>query len=515
MFRFLHSWFDRDDGLEAIPLLPEEDPELSTPAGRMVDVHGLIVQASSRVPVGRLRKLGKTMVSLLSRRKIDELVTQAIRRFVERSGPDASPERLPEGAAREIRKEFDELLAQVLGSALDGDTAPENRAFEVIEGRGRPGMTLDRLELDPGRGLHVETRSVSAVGRMKGTGERVMAGQDNAFLKVLADASTRSILRQLDLGWVAHRDSGYIVGDPATQLGKIFGQVPRRPMKEGVLSPDEPAALFILSLLLRQVIGSPVKPGELCVYAVPADPLEGDRNFIYHQGAIESALKALGYAPRPMTESQVLVSSELKDQDYTGIGVSCGAGMTTIGIAYKGLSMLGFSMSRGGDWIDQRVAESLGIPPEEAGRIRASGMDLRSPKGRTEGAIAIFTRTFLQSITESLKAKLVEAQALPHFGRPVPVVCAGTAVEGAGFLELFKAEIEQARLPIRIDYLRLARDPRTAVAEGCLEAAQEETRSQGEFQEEAAPAALARAEVSGVPQRGLPSLSQLRASRAS
>src|SRR5579862_3316561 len=300
MFRFLHSLFDRDDAVEAVPLVPEEEPVLPAQTSRVLDVSGMLVQASSRVPVGRLRKFGKKVVSLLSRRKIDHLINQAIRRFVERADRGPSGEGLPPGAAPAIRKEFDELLTQHLGSALDGEAAPGGRAaVEVIDGSA---PSLDTLELEAGRGLHVETERLSGAGRLKSGGEVVVAVQRNAFLAVPGDESTKALLGPLELGFVAHGDQGYVLGDPAVELARIFGKTPRHPMRHGTLSPDEPLALFILSLLLRQVAGSPSKPGELCVYAVPADPVEGDRNFVYHLGAVESALRALGYEPRPMTE---------------------------------------------------------------------------------------------------------------------------------------------------------------------------------------------------------------------
>lgn len=516
MFRFLKSLFGQEEeSLEAVPLLPEEEPLPASGTRRVMDVGGMIAQASSPVPVGRLRRLGRKMVSLLSRRKIDDLVNQAIRRYVERTsgGPEGDP--LPPELHTEIRKEFDQLLAQHLGSTLDGPAASSgNGALEIVDGRPNPAHSLDRVDLEPGRGLHIETRSIVSAGRIKGTGEIVVAGQENAFLHVQADEGTKKLLRQLELGFATQGSAGYIVGDPAIELGRIFDKTPRRPMQGGTLAPDEPVALFILSLLVRQVIGAPQKEGEICVYSVPADPIEPDRNFIYHLGAVESALKALGYQPRPMTECFLLVSTELKDQDYSGIGISSGAGMTNIGIAYKGLPVLGFSISRGGDWINASAGEALGMPPEEIGRIRRGGMTLAAPSGRIEGAVAIYTRTLVHSWVEALKAKLSDAQALPSFGHPVPVVCAGSTVSVPGFLELLKEEIEQARIPIRIDYLRLARDPDAAIAHGCLEAAIEETRSQeAEAQGGPAPAALARAAVSGV-QRGLPSLSEFRKSLA-
>src|SRR5262245_7057834 len=258
-------------------------------------------------------------------------------------------------------------------------------------------------------------------------------------------------------------------------------------MKNGTLSPDEPVALFILSLLVRQLLGFPRKQGEICVYSVPADPADSDRNYIYHRGALESTLRSLGYTPRPMTESHLIVSSELKDQEYTGIGVSCGAGMFNVGVAYKGVPAVNFSTSRGGDWVDESVAHALGDPPERIREIKEGGMDLRKPDGRTQGAIAIYYRHLLQYTVETMRQKLSDAHDMPTFQKPVPIVCAGGASQIPGFLEMFKEELEKARgFPVKVEFIRMAREPMRSVASGCLQAALEEMRALVEPQLQAA-----------------------------
>jgi hypothetical protein len=210
-----------------------------------------------------------------------------------------------------------------------------------------------------------------------------------------------------------------------------------------------------------------------------------------------------------MVESHLIVSSELRDQDYTGIGVSCGAGMFNVGVVYKGLPALSFSTSRGGDWVDESVAEALGMPADDVRRVKEA-MDLRDPQGRVEGAIAIYYRNLLQHTLETMKQKLSEAQSIPSFGRPIPIVCAGGASLIPGFLDLFKDEVEKARIPILIDFIRLAKEPLRAVAAGCLQAALEETGAQSDAPPQTSPALLQRAAVSGTPKRGLPSLALLR-----
>ncbi len=348
MFKFLSSLFGGDTKpIEAIPLVEEADPTIPTRTRRVLDINGLLQQASAKVPFGRLLKMRKKAVHLLSREMINELINRAVKNIVDRYRvAEGTLLSVPQSQIEaETRQEFDQLLAAYLRSAQDAD-APDS-PVEVVPGNPRPEVSFDRMELASGRGLHVGTVNLVAAAKAASMGDFVYATERNAFLDVLADADTRKMMRQLNLGYVAQGDEGYILGEAASVLGRIFGKMPRRPMKSGLLSPGEPVALFILTLLVKQVLGRAHHDGEICVYSVPGDPVEADRNFIYHSGALESALKSLGYAPRPMIESHLIISSELRDQDYTGIGVSCGAGMFNWGGVYKALPALGFSTTGG------------------------------------------------------------------------------------------------------------------------------------------------------------------------
>jgi hypothetical protein len=109
-----------------------------------------------------------------------------------------------------------------------------------------------------------------------------------------------------------------------------------------------------------------------------------------------------------------------------------------------------------------------------------------------------------------MKQKMADAQSMPSFARPIPIVCAGGAAMIPGFLDLFKEEVEKARIPILIDFIRLAKEPLRAVASGCLQAAVEEMNAQGDAPNQPSPVVLQRAAVSGTPKRGLPSLQLLR-----
>lgn len=99
----------------------DEKPPVSGPSGegaspKMIDVQGMINQASRRVNVEDLVKKGRKTISVLSRDKIDELINQAVKNIADKyraiaagiAGAAAIPaEKEIEG---EAKAEFNELL---------------------------------------------------------------------------------------------------------------------------------------------------------------------------------------------------------------------------------------------------------------------------------------------------------------------------------------------------------------------------------------------------------------------
>jgi hypothetical protein len=232
--------------------------------------------------------------------------------------------------------------------------------------------------------------------------------------------------------------------------------------------------------------------GEVCAFSVPADPIDVERNVIYHRGALEAVLRKLGYTPKPMLEGHSVVFSELVQQDYTGIGISCGGGMFNVCISYKSVPALTFATSRGGDWIDNNVAAAIGMPASLVCSVKESGVDLMNPKDRVQDAIVIYYRNLIQYTLETIKQKFETAQNMPTFNKPIDVVCAGGTSMIQGFIDVFRDEFQKINFPIEVNEIRLARDPLKAIARGCLMAALEEQRALRELQPEVAPAAIAR-----------------------
>jgi hypothetical protein len=372
---------------------------------------------------------------------------------------------------------------------------PKGGSVEVVESADRRVFSFNKMELELGRGLDVGTVNICAAARRRDSGDIVYNIQRNAFLDVRSDTFTKKMLMKLGIDYIVQGDKGYVLGDPAFELANIFEKNTRRPMKDGMISPVEPEALLIVSLLAAELLGHPQRPGEVCAYSVPADPIDAERNVIYHRGALDTVLRKLGYAPKPMLEGHSVVFAELAEQDYTGIGISCGGGMFNVCIAYKSVPALTFSTSRGGDWIDNNVAAAIGMPASLVCAVKEGGVDLKNPKDRVQEAIVIYYRNLIQYTLETVKQKFETASNMPSFSRPIDLVCAGGTSLIEGFIDVFREEFEKINFPVEVARVRLARDPLRAISAGCLQAALEETRALEEVQPTVAPAAMQRAAI--------------------
>jgi hypothetical protein len=97
---------------ETPPTPAEEPPREEGTARKMIDVQGMIRQASKRVSVDKLVQQGKKYISVLSKDRIDELVNQAVKNIADKyralaagvTGLDAGQ------VEAESRQEFQELL---------------------------------------------------------------------------------------------------------------------------------------------------------------------------------------------------------------------------------------------------------------------------------------------------------------------------------------------------------------------------------------------------------------------
>jgi len=331
-------------------------------------------------------------------------------------------------------------------------------------------VTQNRTKFESGRGLDVGTANLaSAIQDVDGN--VTIKIQRNAFIDIDADHYTRNMLTKLNVQYVSINGKMVVVGDPAFELANILNRETRRPMKGGVLSPAESDAMPIEKILVENLLGPPNFSNEKCYFSVPADPLDADFNVVYHKGVFGSMVKKLGYEPKSILEGHSVVFAELAEDDFTGIGISCGGGMFNVCVSYKSIPALAFSTARGGDWIDRNVATVLGIKASRATAIKEKGVNLLNPRNREEEAIEIYYRNLISYTLEAIKTRFESSSGMPAFPEPVEIVCAGGTSMIGGFVEVFQDEFQSINFPIQVKNIRRAEDPLFTVAKGCLVAA--------------------------------------------
>jgi actin-like ATPase involved in cell morphogenesis len=325
------------------------------------------------------------------------------------------------------------------------------------------------------KGIDVGTMNI--VSAQQDDDETVFVQQRNSFVEIEYSDMAEQMLSRSDVLHIRKGDTVYVVGDDALNFANVFNRETRRPMSHGILSSDEQSAIPMIKLIIEQVAGEPERPGERLYYSTPADPIDSGLSTLYHQKTLESFLDEMGYDPEPINEGMSVIYSELADNEFTGLGISFGAGMTNVCLAYYAVPVMTFSIARGGDWIDEQAAQATGHTANKITSIKEDEfeLDFETDAGGPEGALAIYYENLLDYIIENIAAEVDEEDV--EEGLDVPVVVTGGTSSPDGFNELFEDHLEDADLPFSISDVRQTEEPLYSVARGALVASRTEEES--------------------------------------
>jgi len=278
-----------------------------------------------------------------------------------------------------------------------------------------------------------------------------------------------------DIDHIKSDDGTFIIGEHAYRYSNIFGGKARRCMEKGLISSSEIDSLEVLNLMIKNMIGTGNK-GDICVYSVPATPIDSELDVVYHKRVFNRIIQGLGYKPIALSQALAVVYSQCKEEKFSGIVIDYGSGMTNICLAYRRNPALEFSITRGGDWIDQGAARSLGI--KATGRVTAQKEKFADLNDFTKGdkkerrvreAITYYYQDLLNYSLDLIKEKFSEISEDIEIPEELPIIVSGGTSKAEGFLEFFRDVFDNfSDFPIEVSAIRHAEDPLTAVAEGCL-----------------------------------------------
>ena len=305
----------------------------------------------------------------------------------------------------------------------------------------------------------------------------------NAFLEMqLENDFVFNMMKKSGVPLIHREDANiaYALGEAAINMAYTMRNVElKRPMKDGCVNPNERDAFQIMSIMIHSLLDEISKDGEILYYSVPANAINENTDADYHRKILEAIFKAYksdnGFKvdARPINEAMALVYAELADKMFTGIGVSCGAGMVNVAFSLFGAEVFSFSIVNSGDWIDQQAArasgESIAFINKEKTKIDLS----KEPTTIVERAIKTQYELMIEKTVAGIKKGLTENKDKnARIGQPIDVIVAGGTSSPPGFDKLFDKLIRSTEMPVEIGNVIRPNDPLFSVAKGCLIAAE-------------------------------------------
>lgn len=277
--------------------------------------------------------------------------------------------------------------------------------------------------------------------------------------------------------FIKDADGSFIIlGKDAIEKAIERNDNARRPMSKGVVSAKEKDAKRILSFILKEVAGKASEPNEKLVFCIPAQPVDqedDDFDVGYHEDVVKAILAECGYDARAINEAEALCYAELENEDYTGIAISCGAGMTNVCVMLNGEPTVILSTTKSGDWVDHMTALATGekdsvVQAEKEGGGFVIGEHNENP---ILSAVSSYYERLIDYTTKQLTEALSNHKSLPKFKNPLTIVVAGGTSQAKGYIENFTKKLSENNFPLQIKAVKHASDPLHAVSKGCLIAA--------------------------------------------
>lgn len=339
-------------------------------------------------------------------------------------------------------------------------------------------------EFKPGVGVDVGTANI-VVCRQREDGTFVNRFHRNMLYPLDVSDESRDLLDRSKYLYVEVNDKFYVVGDDALRLVNAIGKGDVvRPMKDGLLNPSLKESADLLFFIIKAITGAPIIASESLRFSCPGNPVDIARDNLFHQMVLTHFFSSVGYNTKPVNEAMCIaydcnpiMKSDEGEQPISGITCSCGAGMWNIALCYKGLSLVEFSCTKSGDFLDEQVAKVTGISKNKVIKIKEKLLDLSKvdESDRVQVALSIYydemISRMLHHINTEFKTKSSEVDG------EIELVLAGGSAMAPGFVDKLKQVLMKEGTGFKFYNVRLSDTPFYSVAQGaCIRAQADQSK---------------------------------------
>jgi hypothetical protein len=272
-----------------------------------------------------------------------------------------------------------------------------------------------------------------------------------------------------------HIDGKYfIVGDDALKICNAIGKGDViRPMQNGLLNPSLKESTELLFFILKSIVGEPIIENEPLRFTVPANPIDQDFDNTFHKSMIQNFFEKLGYNVKPINEALCVCFSEnpiMKSTDgdipFSGITISCGAGMWNIALCFKGMQLVEFSCTKSGDYLDEQASKVSGISKGKIIKLKETKLDLNNVDFSNRGlaSLSIYYDEMIERIIKLISNNFKDKSS--EMDGQIEIILAGGTSMPSGFCERFNKKYNVEKLPFDIYQIRQATEPFYSVVHG-------------------------------------------------
>ena len=300
----------------------------------------------------------------------------------------------------------------------------------------------------------------------------------NAFVELQETDDMESILRQNQWKYVKDGNKYYIIGEDALKVARMFpGKVElRRPMQNGVLNKGEDKKIMVLAELIASTIGDAPDDKSLVCFCISSPSVDDLVDSTFHKARVESMFTRKGWKTKVIEEGYAVILSERptitddkgNEVPYSGIGISFGSGKVNCVLAYRGLQVLGMSVGRSGDFIDQQVALQTDTPIAQITAKKEKELDFDNINYDDDVIFALdaYYTEMIKYVFDHFAKQFVKVKS--EFDAPLEIVLAGGTSMPKGFTKKVEKVVQGLSLPFKIKGVRRSDDPRNSVVKGCL-----------------------------------------------
>jgi hypothetical protein len=313
--------------------------------------------------------------------------------------------------------------------------------------------------------------------------------QRNCFLTIEQGDDVEEMLTSAGAKLIKINGNINVLGEDAIIFSNLlagFGSDAslKRPMKDGVLnSQEEASAISILQTLVHGVLGDPLDEGEVCVYSIPSNPLNSDKNNTFHTAMFRQILTRLGYTPMPVNEALAVIYAENPtmgvgddEMPMSGIAISMGAGQVNVCMSVRGFPVIEFSLVGSGDYIDKQVSILSGQPVSIVTKKKEKDLDFDNIDYNDVvlAGLDIHYTDLLTNIMKKFCKKFSESGKV--YEHPIEIILTGGTASPKGFEKKFQEVLGNMKLPFEVKNVKMSGDMLKTVSKGCLIKALREER---------------------------------------